>query len=91
MVQKYPIQIHKIVTNKIPNVIYGDYASINPTRNDTITMARGWIPRIDVAFQEIEKYAGKWVPIKKVKMPDDVQTDFTFISFSISTKRAKIM
>lgn len=29
-------------------VYYGDYGSINPERNDTVTMARGWIPRIDV-------------------------------------------
>lgn len=30
------------------DVQYGDYGSINPTRNDTVSMARGWIPRIDV-------------------------------------------
>lgn len=29
------------------NLIYSDYASINPIRNDNI-FARGWIPRIDV-------------------------------------------
>lgn len=29
-------------------VVYGDYGSINPKRNDGIIMARGWIPRIDV-------------------------------------------
>ena len=33
-------------------VIYSDYASINPIRNDTITMARGWIPRIDVPLSD---------------------------------------
>lgn len=44
------IQIYNAVSEKIPNIIYGDYASIHPTRNDTITMARGWIPRIDVAL-----------------------------------------
>ncbi|MCH4183508.1 MAG: beta family protein [Prevotella sp.] len=32
------------------NIIYGDYGSINPIRNDNIVMARGWIPRIDVAL-----------------------------------------
>lgn len=31
-------------------IIYGDYGSINPIRNDNIVMARGWIPRIDVAL-----------------------------------------
>ncbi len=30
------------------NVEYGDYGSINPTRNDSVSMSRGWIPRIDV-------------------------------------------
>lgn len=30
------------------DIIYSDYGSINPVRNDTISMARGWIPRIDV-------------------------------------------
>lgn len=35
-----------------PNIIYGDYGSINPIRNDNIVMARGWIPRIDVALQD---------------------------------------
>lgn len=33
------------------NLIYGDYGTINPERNDTIAMARGWIPRIDVPLQ----------------------------------------
>lgn len=30
------------------NLIYADYGTINPIRNDEIIMARGWIPRIDV-------------------------------------------
>lgn len=29
------------------NLVYSDYASINPIRNDSV-FARGWIPRIDV-------------------------------------------
>lgn len=33
------------------NLIYGDYGTINPERNDTVAMARGWIPRIDVPLQ----------------------------------------
>ncbi len=35
------------VNNKNINLIYSDYASINPIRNDNV-FARGWIPRIDV-------------------------------------------
>lgn len=42
------IDIYDLLSKDITGVIYGDYASINPRRNDTITMARGWIPRIDV-------------------------------------------
>ncbi len=30
------------------DISYGDYASIFPTRNDSVVMSRGWIPRIDV-------------------------------------------
>ena len=30
------------------NIIYGDYATVNPVRNDNIVFAKGWIPRIDV-------------------------------------------
>ena len=38
------------------NVTYADYASINPIRNDTVTMAGGWIPRIDVPLDKIVYY-----------------------------------
>lgn len=33
-------------------VEYSDYGSINPIRNDTIVMAHGWIPRIDVPLKD---------------------------------------
>ncbi len=29
-------------------IIYSDYATVNPVRNDNVIFARGWIPRIDV-------------------------------------------
>lgn len=32
------------------NLIYSDYASVNPIRNDNVIMAKGWIPRIDLPF-----------------------------------------
>ena len=41
------------------NIIYGDYGSINPIRNDNIVMARGWIPRIDVALSNSYFYHKK--------------------------------
>lgn len=33
-------------------VKYGDYGTINPIRNDTVVMVRGWIPRIDVPLDK---------------------------------------
>lgn len=38
------------------NITYADYASINPIRNDSIKMARGWIPRIDVPLEKTVYY-----------------------------------
>ncbi|ERJ63771.1 hypothetical protein HMPREF1554_02258 [Porphyromonas gingivalis F0569] len=46
------IDLYELITKKHPEVIYGDYGSINPIRNDQIVMARGWIPRIDVALEK---------------------------------------
>lgn len=46
------IKIHKAVSEIFPDVIYGDYGSINPIRNDRVLMSRGWIPRIDVALPD---------------------------------------
>lgn len=42
------VSMHEKIHREYPDVCYGDYGSINPKRNDNITMARGWIPRIDV-------------------------------------------
>jgi hypothetical protein len=56
------INMHKQIINDIPGVMYGDYATINPIRNDTVTMARGWIPRIDVPLQEEVYYYKKRRP-----------------------------
>lgn len=55
-VTEYPIgtirEIEKYIYDTIlkqhSDTIYSDYATVNPIRNDMITMARGWIPRIDV-------------------------------------------
>lgn len=46
------VSIHNRIRSIYPDVIYGDYGSLNPKRNDNITMARGWIPRIDVPLSE---------------------------------------
>jgi hypothetical protein len=42
------VNMHDKVYSRFPDVCYGDYGSINPKRNDNITLSRGWIPRIDV-------------------------------------------
>ena len=34
------------------DAVYSDYGSINPIRNDTVVMAHGWIPRIDVPLKD---------------------------------------
>lgn len=44
------IDLFSLVKADHPDVLYGDYASINPIRNDTIVMSRGWVPRIDVSL-----------------------------------------
>lgn len=38
------------------DVEYSDYGSINPIRNDTIIMAHGWVPRIDVPLNDLVFY-----------------------------------
>lgn len=45
------ISLYERVKDQHPEIIYGDYGSINPVRNDQIVMSHGWIPRIDVALQ----------------------------------------
>lgn len=39
--------LYKKIKKNYDEVIYGDYGSINPIRNDEVVMARGWRPRID--------------------------------------------
>ncbi len=46
------INIFNDIKEAYSDVLYGDYGSINPIRNDTVIMARGWIPRIDVPTLE---------------------------------------
>jgi len=51
------VNMHDKIRIPYSDVIYGDYGSVNPKRNDNITMARGWIPRIDVPlFDKIYYY-----------------------------------
>ena len=50
------VSMHKKLLSDFPNLRYGDYGSINPVRNDTVVMARGWIPRIDVPLEDTVYY-----------------------------------
>lgn len=45
------VELNKLISADCDelDIEYGDYGSINPIRNDTINMARGWVPRIDVS------------------------------------------
>lgn len=50
------IDLYKAVKSNHDNILYGDYASINPIRNDTIIMSRGWVPKIDVSLPSMVYY-----------------------------------
>lgn len=66
------------------DVIYGDYASINPIRNDTIVMARGWVPKIDVSLsngvfyhrkrrpKRVTAYADTYINVAKSCVDDEL-------------------
>ncbi len=70
------IDLYEMVKAKHSEVIYGDYASINPIRNDQIVMARGWIPRIDVALEREIYYYRKRRPGKSTAYADT----YTFVA-----------
>lgn len=46
------VKIFSDLKKDFKNIIYSDYCSVNPSRNDTVVMARGWIPRIDVPLKD---------------------------------------
>lgn len=47
------ISLYEEVSNAIPDIsiMYSDYGSINPIRNDNVIMSNGWRPRIDVPLK----------------------------------------
>lgn len=82
------IGIYNICKEEFPKLIYGDYGSINPIRNDTVVMARGWIPRIDVPTEThiyyckerrprgVTSYAGTYMLVaQEVKKHKDFPRD----------------
>lgn len=50
------IDLYKGVFKENNDVIYGDYGTVNPRRNDNIVMANGWLPKIDVALPTLCYY-----------------------------------
>lgn len=50
------IDLYNGVSEKHNDVIYGDYGTVNPQRNDTIILANGWLPKIDVALPTLVYY-----------------------------------
>lgn len=50
------IDLYNGVCQVYPDIIYGDYGTVNPQRNDRIIMANGWLPKIDVALPTLVYY-----------------------------------
>lgn len=53
---EFPLVEQKLIENvrqqlPLTNIVYSDYGSINPIRND-YPFVRGWVPRIDVPFEK---------------------------------------
>lgn len=77
------VDLYNTVLKTHSDVYYGDYGSINPIRNDTIIMARGWIPKIDVALKDvvfyyrqrrpsgITSYSGTYIQVAKSCVNDE--------------------
>ncbi len=59
------IHLYQEVSKAIPDIsiMYSDYGSINPIRNDNVIMANGWRPRIDIPLEtEIFYYRRRKIP-----------------------------
>lgn len=50
------IDLYNEVSKGNNNIVYGDYGTVNPQRNDSIVMANGWLPKIDVALPNLVYY-----------------------------------
>ncbi len=50
------IDLYDGVCKEYNDIIYGDYGTVNPQRNDGIIMANGWLPKIDVALPRLVYY-----------------------------------
>ncbi len=50
------IDLYNSVFKEHDDIIFGDYGTVNPRRNDNIILANGWLPKIDVALQTLVYY-----------------------------------
>lgn len=50
------IDLYNGICKEYPDVVYGDYGTVNPQRNDNLIMANGWLPKIDVALPTLVYY-----------------------------------
>lgn len=78
------IDLYKAVATTHSEVLYGDYGSINPIRNDAIVMARGWVPKIDVSLPDkvfyhrqrrpkgVTAYADTYIHVAKSCISDEM-------------------
>lgn len=55
-IQLREIDLYNGVYAEHNDIIYGDYGTVNPQRNDGIVMANGWLPKIDVALPTFVYY-----------------------------------
>lgn len=62
--------IKQELNDKNINLIYSDYATVNPVRNDNVVFARGWIPRIDVSALDEYIYCRRMRRDKKQSYAD---------------------
>lgn len=48
LISNAEVRLYDFLHRDFPDLYYGDYAGINPIRKDMVTMARGWIPKIEI-------------------------------------------
>lgn len=56
------VKLHERLKDDFSNIVYGDYAGINPIRQDLVVMSRGWVPRIDIPLENRTKVYRKRRP-----------------------------
>lgn len=50
------IDLYNNIRKENDDIVYGDYGTVNPKRNDSVIMASGWLPKIDVVLSDLVYY-----------------------------------